>query len=1435
MSSAPSKKSSRSARPTPPKTASRGGAAGAGLRTRVSLLVLAAAVALVATELARRQTPRVDWSRKRGLVEWFLSPREQNAFSRPPAVTTGLLDVFPLRGTSKVWAVGLAGMILHSDDGGATWVQQKISEGGPAETPATLSAVPALSGGALFGSVWAAEAPSKNPAPMRQQGIEQKAPSPSNKPPDEEPLSRYAPPSADLYSITFINETEGWVVGEQGAFLNTRDGGSTWTRLPRPAADEKLLAVSFEPDGRTGWILGTDTLLTTEDRGGTWTSRNLERSGRFRTDGLDGWRSLAEARIPFSGNEYVNCLFFSASLDRAWIGTESGLISEYSQGVWQIRYADAKAFRREIWDIWFERDGHTGWAVGRGGLILRTKDEGRSWSEVRAGTRRDLFAIRFVDSSRGWIAGEGVVFSTVDAGATWQPQVTGAELRDLAVSESGRRAWAVGDDGLVLMTKNGGATWNVSRSVPQLDLYRVRFSPDDRNGSILGADGLLLSTTDGGASWSMRSGPEEQQASRQPLERRPPADLLNDGLHAWMSVPGDMVATSDGGRTWRPMYFPGEPDGFRFISPNQGWMFSEGGPIISTADGGRTWSDAAIKWSDSGDHRVHSMDFEPSGTFGLASGTDGTILKSTDGGKTWSRTRTGRNDDLLSATILPDKDAWTAGKGVAWATGRGGVLLHSEDSGETWGWTPSSTPADLVAIRFSADGEKGFAIGPGATIRRTSDRGRTWEDGAPYRVSPAPWYYVSWALVGLLLVPVARRPRPVVEEKKSVADELYSDKPVVDFAADRLGFGDISRGLSRFIRNENTRPPLTIGITGRWGSGKSSLMRLLEADLRERGFSPVWFNAWHHQSAESMLSALQAAVPAQAVPPLLGWHGLSFRLKLLKVRGARNWMWTIAMVAVFGAALGYVAEDPGQRLEDARSLLPLVSGDGETSPQNPILSLISVSLGLIGSLVTVRKSGAFRVDPAGFLRLFSSARTDEQVRSADQERFAEEFSKVTRALAPRTLVIMIDDLDRCSKDKVLEVLKAVNFLASNGDCIVILGMDTRYVERCVTLGFEEVADGLMEDDVPAQEEEPQPEKEKNAAKVASPENTYAKRYLEKLVNIEVRVPPLKEDQSLDLLVLGEAEKEPPTGALSHLAALVREQKDLLAGALPWALAAAVFCGGYSLGRDWIQMPPAKEDAETAAVAPGPQSDTAVQKPSQPSGRGEASPEPGRHLSAALSGPTALFLPGHTAAPSSLLRLLVFGVVLLGGFRLLCLPDVVVKDSVDFSDARSIWNSVVFARNPTPRSVKRFANRIRYVAMLQRRQAEDKGPWRRMAAWLRIGARRSRDESIPLNAPNSAIPIQGVSREKPADDPGIREDMLVALGAIHHYNSDFVAKEEYWKKVASEEAGSQDDKDWALRRVIPLAIEKHKDQFGDWPPTSRERQAFLAATTGFSLT
>ena len=82
-----------------------------------------------------------------------------------------------------------------------------------------------------------------------------------------------------------------------------------------------------------------------------------------------------------------------------------------------------------------------------------------------------------------------------------------------------------------------------------------------------------------------------------------------------------------------------------------------------------------------------------------------------------------------------------------------------------------------------------------------------------------------------------------------------SDRPTTE---DLLGFKQFTVPIAKRISNLTDKDtPLTIGIFGEWGSGKTSFLKMVDRELSdEYNISPIWFNAWKYDKEENLWSAL---------------------------------------------------------------------------------------------------------------------------------------------------------------------------------------------------------------------------------------------------------------------------------------------------------------------------------------------------------------------------------------------------------------------------------------------------------------------------------------------------------------------------------------------------------------------------------------------------
>ena len=167
---------------------------------------------------------------------------------------------------------------------------------------------------------------------------------------------------------------------------------------------------------------------------------------------------------------------------------------------------------------------------------------------------------------------------------------------------------------------------------------------------------------------------------------------------------------------------------------------------------------------------------------------------------------------------------------------------------------------------------------------------------------------------------------------------------------------------------------------------------------------------------------------------------------------------------------------------------------------------------------------AFGVRPASLVR--ASAAWIQIPRFRDRlsfrEQFGRAFGEVCKAFGSRRLVIVIDDLDRCRPEQVVEILEAVNFLTSSGDCFVLLGIDEEQVKRAVGLYYRDIAEEMerekqkSNDDAGNEEKNGEAESEMSETDKYNARQSYAEHYLQKLINLKVKVPVV-DDQDLSTL------------------------------------------------------------------------------------------------------------------------------------------------------------------------------------------------------------------------------------------------------------------------------------------------------------------------------
>jgi photosystem II stability/assembly factor-like uncharacterized protein len=290
-----------------------------------------------------------------------------------------------------------------------------------------------------------------------------------------------------------------------------------------------------------------------------------------------------------------------------------------------------------------------------GSLLLVAACSAQSWQQVAVPTTASLRGLRAVGGNIVWASGAGgTVIRTVDNGQTWSLiSVTGAEKLDFRgiwawdaetafVMSSGKA-----EDGFarIYRTTNGGKDWLLAfeQKTPGVFFDAIAFW-DRQHGIVLSdpVEGrfLIFRTDDGGASWQQTSAtslPEEGAfaASNSCL-------FVKGSDHAWFGTGGAKVArvfrSADRGRTWQAAETPLHPANassgifsLAFRDNNHGlavggdYAHPEGTPspnAIATSDGGKTWRPAgsATLYLSSVTYKPGTKQAAAAGTKGIQSG-----------------------------------------------------------------------------------------------------------------------------------------------------------------------------------------------------------------------------------------------------------------------------------------------------------------------------------------------------------------------------------------------------------------------------------------------------------------------------------------------------------------------------------------------------------------------------------------------------------------------------------------------------------------------------------------------------------------------------------------------------------------------------------------------------------------------------------------------
>jgi len=311
---------------------------------------------------------------------------------------------------------------------------------------------------------------------------------------------------------------------------------------------------------------------------------------------------------------------------------------------------------------------------------------------------------------------------------------------------------------------------------------------------------------------------------------------------------------------------------------------------------------------------------------------------------------------------------------------------------------------------------------------------------------------------------------------------------------DLLNNEAIAATIIKLLRDRPDQP-VTVGVHGDWGAGKSSVLEMIEAGFEgEAKVLCLKFNGWRFQGFEDAKIALIEGIVTGLIEkrPALTKAGEAVKDVFRRI----DWL----KVAKKAGGLAFTAftgvPTPDQIQTIVGTLEDLLADPAKLATKDNLEAAVEGVKGL------------FKPKGDG-----DSTNVPEEINA-----FRKAFDDLLDKAGVEQLVVLIDDLDRCLPDTAIETLEAVRLFVFTSRTAFVVAADEAMIEYAVRKHFPDLPD------------------------TTGPQ-TYARNYLEKLIQVPFRIPALGDTETriyVTLLLVG-AELGENDEAFNALIKVARER------------------------------------------------------------------------------------------------------------------------------------------------------------------------------------------------------------------------------------------------------------------------------------------------------
>lgn len=247
---------------------------------------------------------------------------------------------------------------------------------------------------------------------------------------------------------------------------------------------------------------------------------------------------------------------------------------------------------------------------------------------------------------------------------------------------------------------------------------------------------------------------------------------------------------------------------------------------------------------------------------------------------------------------------------------------------------------------------------------------------------------------------------------------------------DYLGF-DVHANLIKGLVDEPRMLPITIGVFGDWGSGKSSIMESLKKSYdeeKDKSTLCLQFNGWVFEGYDDAKAALIEAILKSFEDNKT--FDQTVKDKAKKLFKSVNWMRAIGF-GVKNIAAPIVAASLTGGLSIGHLIFSWIK-DMAADPQKIVESIDGMD---------------FEAFKEKYIKDDSNTNIEEQYQVV--RKFRDDFKELLEAAKISKLIVLIDDLDRCLPDRIIDNLEAIKLFLNVENTAFIIGADPRIVRDAI--------------------------------------------------------------------------------------------------------------------------------------------------------------------------------------------------------------------------------------------------------------------------------------------------------------------------------------------------------------------------------------------------